>query len=95
MKNGFRCNKISHFSTIILNKNTHKIIILGIIYFWVIFFNFTKMPKKPFSLRSVQLVHCTRIKYAKKNEKIRAGISFPPNEKIRFFVRNARSPLNH
>ena len=32
-KNGFRCNKISHFSTIILNKNTHKIIILGIYIF--------------------------------------------------------------
>jgi hypothetical protein len=24
-KNGFRCNKISHFSTIILNKNYHTV----------------------------------------------------------------------
>ena len=32
-KSGFICNKISQFSTIILNKNTHKIIILGIYIF--------------------------------------------------------------
>ena len=30
-QNGFRCNKISHFSTIILNKNTHQIIILWVL----------------------------------------------------------------
>jgi hypothetical protein len=36
------------------------------VYFWMKFFNFTQMPKKPFSLRSVPGTH---IKYAKKMKK--------------------------
>ena len=46
--------------------------ILTKLSYWVYIFldhfsNFTKMPKKPFLLRSVQ---CTHIKYAKKMKKI-------------------------
>jgi len=50
------------FSIKIFHKNYHT----GYIYFWMKFFNIAKMPKKPFSLRSVQYTH---IKYAKKMKK--------------------------
>jgi hypothetical protein len=50
------------------------------------FFNIAKMPKKPFSLRSV---HCTHIKYAKKNEKIRSGSTTVPG------IRYGRTHSHH
>ena len=59
-------NNISHFSTIILNKNTHKIIILGIYIFGENSKILLKFQKKPFSLRSVP---GTLIKYAKEMKK--------------------------
>ena len=77
-------NKISHFSTIILNKNTHKIIILGI-YIFDHFLNIAKMPKK--AVFSEVGVH-TPYPICKKNEKIRSGYTFKQNEKIRFFCVN-------
>jgi hypothetical protein len=43
------------------------------------------MPKKPFSLRSVQ---CTHIKYAKKMKKIDREV-IPDPEKIRYFCESA------
>ena len=59
------------------------------IYFWVIFFNIAKMPKKPFSLRSVQ---CTHIKYAKKMKKFdREVLPAPKSRKSVFSVRNSLS----
>ena len=50
------------FSIKIFHKNYHT----GYIYFLERFLNITKMPKKPFSLRSVPGTH---IKYAKKMKK--------------------------
>ena len=64
--------------------------ILTKLSYWVYIFlepflNIAKMPKKPFSLRSVQ---CTHIKYAKKMKRFD---SFTKIVKIRFLVRKLQS----
>ena len=51
------------------------------VYFWMKFFNFTQMPKKPFSLRSVPGTH---IKYAKNMKKIQ--VLPPPKSRNPFFL---------
>jgi len=57
----------------------------GYIYFWITFLNIAQMPKKPFSLRSVQFeVYPYQI--CKKNEKIRSGVSFYPKSRNPFFL---------
>ena len=59
------------------------------------FFNIAKMPKKPFSLRSVQ---CTHIKYTKKMKKFDRKYYHVQNQKIPlenpFFLYNNKKLLS-
>ena len=74
-------------STFCLNKSPCT----GYIYFLERFLNIAKMPKKPFSLRSV---HCTHIKYAKKMKKFdREVLSLHKSRKSVFSVRNSLSSI--
>ena len=84
-KNGFRCNKISQFSTIILNKNTHKIIILGIYIFGalsLILLKFYSNAEKAV-FAEVGAVHSYQI--CKKMKKFDRELYSLKIEKIRFF----------
>ena len=83
-KNGFRLHKISQFSTIILNKNTHKIIILGIYIFGALSLILLKCQKSRF-----RWGRCSApISNMQKKWKNSIGkFTFTQNEKIRWKTR--------